>query len=348
MPESTSPPLRLAIAGLTHSHVDWVLERRISDDIELVGIAEPNRDLAERYLAQRGLSLDLVYDSVDDMLDRERPTAVAAFGSIYEHLALVQAAAPRGVHVMVEKPLAVNNEHAREMARLARQHGIHLLTNYQTSWFPSTHRCHELLREGRLGPARKILVNDGHKGPRKSGVKPEFLAWLTDPEQNGGGALIDFGCYGANIASWLLRGQKPLSVTAVTQNFQPEDYPNVEDDATLILNYPSTQVVIQASWNWPIARKDMEICGETGRVIAHDAHNLTVQLSDREEPAQSRLEDPSYPFNDPIGFFKAVIEGKTRMEAYDLSSLENNLLVVEILDAARESARSGSRIFLSS
>jgi len=86
MPESTPPPLRLAIAGLTHSHVDWVFDRPVSDDIELVGIAESNRDLARRYVAQGGLSMDMVYDTVSEMLDRVvlRLPAIHKLGSVID------------------------------------------------------------------------------------------------------------------------------------------------------------------------------------------------------------------------------------------------------------------------
>ena len=88
----------------------------------------------------------------------------------------------------------------------------------------------------------------------------------ADPVLNGGGALMDFGCYGADLITWLMDGQRPTSVTAVTQQLKPEVYPRVDDDATIILSYPHTQGVIQASWNWPIGRKDMDIYGVTGQV----------------------------------------------------------------------------------
>ena len=94
---------------------------------------------------------------------------------------------------------------------------------------------------------------------------PEFLSWLTDPEKNGAGALFDFGCYGANLMTWLMNNQRPTSVTAVTQTIKPNIYKQVDDEATIIMEYPSAQAIIQASWNWPYSRKDMEIYGKTGQ-----------------------------------------------------------------------------------
>ena len=90
-------------------------------------------------------------------------------------------------------------------------------------------------------------------------MNKKFLQWLTDPKFNGGGAITGFGCSGANLVTWLAGGEKPISVTAITQQFKPDIYPLVDDEATILLEYANMQGVIQASWNWPFNRKDMEI-----------------------------------------------------------------------------------------
>ncbi len=219
-------PVRIGVAGLTHSHVHWILGREKRGDIEIVGIAEPNRELAQRFLKQHGLPMSLVYNTLEEMLDKTKPQAVTAFNSIFGHLEVVKACAPRGVHVMVEKPLAVSVDHTREMEALAKKHNIHLLTNYETTWYGSNHRAYAMIhREKAIGEIRKVVVHDGHQGPKEIGVNQEFLDWLTDPVQNGGGALIDFGCYGADLITWLMKGEKPVSVSATTQQIKPDIYP---------------------------------------------------------------------------------------------------------------------------
>lgn len=339
-------PLKIGVIGLVHTHVHWILGRESRGDIQLVGIAEPNRELAERYSRQHGFSMDIVYSSIDEMLEAVRPEAVTAFNTIYGHLEVVEKCAPRGIHVMVEKPLAVSLEHAQKMAALARKYNILLLTNYETSWYGSNHKAKALADGGEIGPLRKIVVHDGHPGPKEIGVNEEFLEWLTDPQLNGGGALTDFGCYGANLSTWLMNGQRPLSVTCITQQIKPDVYPGVEDEATIILEYPKAQAIIQASWNWPYNRKDIEIYGATGYVINRDRENMDILLSEQEKPFDKQATPLEGAYFDPFAFLAAAVRGEVEIPPFDLSSLENNMIVMEILEAAKQSAKKGVTIRL--
>jgi predicted dehydrogenase len=342
---SSAKPLRVAVIGLVHTHVHWILGRENRGDIEIVGIAEPNRDLAAAYAKQHGYSMDLVYSSMEELISKTKPEAVLAFNTIYDHLKVVEYCAPRGIHVMVEKPLAVSLEHATKMLALAKKYNIHLLTNYETTWYGSNEKAYQLIREDKLiGDIRKIVFHTGHPGPVEIGCNPEFLEWLTDPVLNGGGALTDFGCYGANLASWLMKGEKPISVTAITQQIKPQLYPKVDDEATIILKYKKAQVIIQASWNWPYSRKDMEVYGVTGFVFCKDGTNMLVR--ENEKAATQQINAPNLPVgrNDPFAYFTKVIRGELKMATYDLSSPENNEMVMQILEAAKASVKSGKTI----
>ena len=340
---------RIGIAGLTHTHVHWLLGREDRGDIEIVGIAEPNRDLAQRYAKQHGYSMDIVFPALQEMIEATQPAAVFAFNSIFEHLEVVEVCAPRGIHVMVEKPLAVNLEHARTMYELAKEHNIHLLTNYETTWYASHHEAYRMIHEDvALGGLRKLIVYDGHPGPQEIGVNQEFLEWLTDPKWNGGGAITDFGCYGANLLTWLFKGQRPLSVVAVTQTIKPDIYPKVDDEATIILKYPQAQGIIQASWNWPIHRKDMHIYGTKGYIYCDSRQDMRIRLGQGSTEKKKKVADLAYPNNDPFAYFASVVRGEKEPHPYELSSLENNMIVMEILDAAIKSAKQGKAIFLNS
>lgn len=339
-------PLRLAIARLTQDHIHWLFNRPDKPDIDLVGVYEPDTTLRERFIERYDLSPSLFYPDLENMLDEAAPEAVAAFGSIAEHLEVVEVAAPRGVHVMVEKPLAFAFEDAQRMQALARQHAIHLITNYETTWYPSLYAAQEAIADSALGAIRKMVIRDGHQGPAEIGVSDEFLEWLTDPAYNGGGALIDFGCYGANIATWLMDGVAPQTVTAITQQIKPDIYPGVDDEATILLTWPHAQAIIQASWNWPFNRKDMHVYGRTGYLFAPHGTELRIRQADDAEEQVRLFEPRPAPHNDAFSYLAAVVRGDVQVGDTDLSSLENNVTVVRILDAARESARTGRTVAL--
>ena len=341
-PNSKKNPLKVAVIGLVHTHVHWILGREKLGDIEIVGIVEPNLELAQEYSEQHGYSMDIVYETMDALYAAVQPEAVTAFNTIYGHLEVVEFFAPKGVHIMVEKPLAVNWEHAQKMASIAKKHGVQLLTNYETSWYGSNQRAFELINdEGRIGPVQRMVFHHGHPGPIEIGCNPEFLEWLTDPVLNGGGALTDFGCYGANLATWFLNGKTPKRVTCFTNQYKPEKYPKVEDDATIILEYDTTQVIIQASWNWSHNRKDMEVYGTTGYVICKDGERIEFLENEPDGPTTIQAPPLAAGIHDPFAFLAKVIKEGHPVATFGVSSLENNLLVMQILEIARHSAESG-------
>jgi predicted dehydrogenase len=339
-------PVKIAIAGLSHSHVVPLLRNLDRPDIQIVGIAESDTALSNRYGKQFNIRKELIYVSLDEMLDKTMPDGVVTFTSIYDHLKVVEACAPLGIDVMVEKPLAVSTRHATRMKKLAENHGTMVLTNYETTWYPSNHEGFKMISDGEIGQVRKILVYDGHKGPKEINVNPEFLEWLTHPDLNGGGAVTDFGCYGANLVTWILNGQKPESVFASLKQYKPDIYPYVDDDATILLSYPQMEAVINASWNWPFNRKDMHVYGTNGYILIDDAETIRYKLEERSEEKTKKASREILKYNDPFAFFAAVITGDTEVGPYDLSSLENNLIVVEILEAASKSSRTGRKIKL--
>ncbi len=340
-------PLEIGVIGLTHSHVHWIFNSDKYEEFTITGIVEPNQKVAQKYADQYKFSMDMVYPTIEQLIEKKRPQAVTAFGNIYDHLKIVEICAPKGIHVMVEKPMAVNLNHALKMQRLAQKHQIHLLTNYETTWYPSNHRAYELVQADSVGKINKIVVRDGHKGPKKIAVPPEFLEWLTDPVLNGGGAVTDFGCYGANLLTWFTKGKLPLEVVAITQQLQPENNPKVDDEANILVKYDDMAGIIEGSWNWPIGRKDMEIYGKTGAIYADNRNSLRLRISEGYDGFREQamnLAERSAPYNDPFLYFAAVINGKIIPEAYDLSSVENNIITMKILDAAIKSAKSGKAV----
>ena len=339
-------PVRLAVAGLVHGHVDGFFRalKAHGGDVQLVGIFDPNPALHRQYAQKYGFAESIFYTDLGRMLDQVKPEAVASFTSTFDHPMVVEAAAPRHIAVMMEKPLAVNMDHARAIQRAARQGGIPVIVNYETTWYRSHAALWTLLKKEKAGgEIRKMVAMDGHQGPREIGVGPEFFGWLTDPEKNGAGALFDFGCYGANLMTWLMDNQRPSAVTALVARNKPDIYPKVDDEATVLVQYPKAQGIIEGSWNWPYSRKDFEVYGERASAVAIGGNELRVRLPKQKE--ETRTPQALAPDEqDSISYLTAVVRG--RLKPSGLSSLENNMIVTEILSSARESARTGKTIRL--
>lgn len=346
-------PLRIAVVGLVHGHVEGVLwAARDRDDIEIVGVYDPDPALFEKYRQKYGLDASLYFGDLEVLLDATKPEAASVMTSIAGHLEVVAACAPRGVHMLVEKPLAFDDQNAAEMAALARAHDVLLLTNYETSWYASVRTAARFAK--RTGPINRAVFRHGHKGPIEIGCSPEFLEWLTDPDENGGGAIVDFGCYGANIMTWLMQNRLPDTVSATTNTLKPDLYPDVDDDATIVLTYeprnepglpavPGATAVIQASWAWTHDNKDADFHTVGGSYHAQKWDTLYSRGPDAEPLVQAVDERPAHLTNE-WSYLRAVLRGECELDP--LSSLENNLIVVRILDAARESARSGQTVRL--
>ncbi len=342
-------PIRVAVVGLVHGHVQGFLHSLPSHpEIVLVGMAEPNAQLREQYAASTHLPANLFFPTEAAMLQATHPQAILVYTSIAGHRPAIEQAAPLHIAAMVEKPLATTVVDALAIQRLSQKYNVPVLTNYETTWYASNTAANNILASGKIGDIRKIVVHDGHQGPKEIGVGPEFLSWLTDPAQNGAGALFDFGCYGVDLATWIMHGELPLSVTAITLHIKPLIYPHVDDDSTILLTYPHAQAIIQGSWNWPFSRKDLEIYGATGYVdtLYEDkapGAKLRIRLPGESTEHVETAPPLTPPENNSLNYLAAVLTGALHPE-HDLTSLDTNITVVRILDAARRSAQTGRTI----
>src|SRR3954453_11623079 len=283
-------PLRLAIAGLAHGHVSGFLNAAAKrQDARVIAIFDPDAALVASYAKRYNIAAEGQFTDLAKMLDTVKPEAVATFTSTIDPARIVEACASRHVPVMMEKPLAVDMKQARAIQQAAARGGIPVIVNYETTWYRSHGEIWKLMHEQKAGgEIRRMVAMDGHEGPKEIKVQPEFLAWLTDPVKNGAGALFDFGCYGANLMTWLMDNQRPVKVTALAQTEKPQIYAKVDDEATILVEYPKAQGIIQASWNWPFSRKDFEVYTEKSYAIATGGNNLKVRAAGAQAEATRR------------------------------------------------------------
>ena len=344
--QQQTPPVRVAIVGLVHGHVSGLLDQlQKHTEVQLVGVSDPDEALRQKYAAKYHLDAKIFFPTEAAMLDATHPQAVLVYTSVAGHRAAIEEAARHHVASMVEKPLSTTLADALAIRRVSQQQQVPVLVNFETTWYASNRAAYDELQAGHLGELRKLVVHDGHKGPAEIGVQPEFLKWLTDPQQNGAGALFDFGCYGADLATWLMHGASPLTVTAVTQQLKPQTYPHVDDEGTIILTYPHAQAILQGSWNWPFDRKDMEVYGATGSLMTVKKDKV-VERTAGEEAAREREAKPlPSPEDDSLHYLVAVLQGKLKPHG-DLTALDTNVVVMQILDAARTSAQTSRTVKL--
>lgn len=336
--------LRVCVAGLNHDHIYGILNDYKNHKVEIIGIAEPNKELWVKYGKLFNLPDSLFFTDLKKMMTLKKPDAVLGYNAVGNHVDVVEVCAPLGIPVMVEKPLAATLAQAKRIEAMANKYHIKVLTNYETTWYASYRDIYNSVNNDSIGPIKKMVVHDGHQGPKEIGCSKEFLAWLTDPVLNGAGPLNDFGCYGADLMTWLMHGQRPIAITAIARHYKPEVYPNVEDDATILVEYKGATGQIEASWNWPFSIKDLEIFGEHGYL--HGLNGIDIVSRMRENINGSKKAQPlAMPINDPITYLGAALKGEIA-GTDDQSSLKYNMIAMEILDAAKRSINEGKRIVL--
>lgn len=336
--------LKVVIAGLTHDHVNRILEKNKNGDIIIIGIAEPNQQLCQLKKTTYGLADTVFYKSLSAALIKKQPDLVMVFNATAEHLAAIETCMPLHIPAMVEKPLCYSTADAARIKMLSEKYKTKVYTNYPSLWYTSFTAL--LNKRKEAGTITKMEMHGGHRGPAEIGCSKYFLNWLTDPVKNGGGALIDFGCYGASIMTELMDGKAPLSVYATTKRLKPQVYPKVDDDATILLEYAGATGIIEASWNWPYTIMDAEVYGNNAYLHAsqiNGADTVYMQMKNEKENKQEKINDPHY--KDEIEYLTAVIKNGAA-DDNQLMALDRNIIVVQILAAAKRSAAAGRKIVL--
>jgi len=336
---------RLAVVGLDHDHV-WGLLKTIADepDAELVAIADSHPELIEKAKTQAPAGVSFFSDYIR-MLDEAKPQAVIVTTANNRHLEILRACAKRKIHYFTEKPMAASSTEAREMECLAREADIRLMVNYVSSWPAASQEAIRRIEAGEIGKIQKIVVQFGHRGPKEIGTSKYFSDWLYDPVRNGAGALMDFGCYGADWAM-TIKG-RPKRIYATSLKLKTEQHNAVEDDATVILEYPDATAILMPSWDWSYGMGQAEFFGSKGSFLVR-GDGLLFEPADGSTSMQN-------PDGKPIDT-QPVAPEKRNGVAYFLYCIRNNqpiegpvsaainVGVNEIIDAAKESIRTGRSV----
>jgi predicted dehydrogenase len=336
--------IRVGVLGLTHDHIWSNLDKLVAlDSAELVGAAEPDAALREEFRRRFG---DLVIvDDFDALLDGNHDLqAVFVFSDNRASAELGARAADRGLHVMLEKPMASTLELADRLLNAGSRNGVHVMINWPHFWNPNIREAHRLASSGAVGDIFKLKYAGGHAGPREIGCSPIFCDWLYDAERNGVGALVDQGGYSLTVCRWFLG--RPNRVMAMGGRLTKVDDADL-DNIAILLRYDRAIAIAEASWSWvggwPTAGP--LVYGTEGSLAAHglkDPAAVSIVTKDQREPRV--LEVPPLP------------EGQQHAPDYFISSIRNETPIdglvsatvsrdaQEIMDAAIESIRTGHEV----
>jgi predicted dehydrogenase len=347
-----STPVRLAFVGGEHVHFAGVLASALaSPTTEVVGFSISDGELRRQFAHSHP---DIpAFAEAGELYDKTSPQAIVTCADNRRAAQVVADAADRGLHIMKEKPLAADFAEARAMAEITGRRGVRLMVNWKTSWHPAMHTAKRLVEEGEIGRPLGIYHRDGHGGPPASyasdgPVARVGWAWLIDREANGGGAAVDFCCYGAAISRWFM-GQ-PAHVQAYGGNYA-KDFFSVEDNGIMVLGYPRGHSVAEGTWSQPgiPVRLPTMIYGEKGAIAVVSRTEVRLALG---VPGQLAASDAEVVAAGPLPpHFRSGPDYFTYSLLHDepfvgLPSLEVSLDAQEILEAGLRSMSSGQRVDL--
>ncbi len=331
---------KIAVVGLVHSHVWGHLQTMVEGkSAKLVGLAEPNHELTAE-AEKMGVAHSLIYGDYKRMLDETKPDLVWAFVENNRHLEVAEACATRHINIIFEKPLAASLDQAKQIKALAQKYNVLVMTNYQMAWWPANYVAKATVDHGEIGKVWRLHGIVGHSGPGSEGVRNKyFFEWLTDPEKNGGGALMDFGCYNALWSLWYLG--KPKTVFATVNHLRPDRFPKVEDNADLVLQYDHAVGLFEGSWDLPRSYQDLEVFGwgENGQRGSLYMSQKSVELRKGKNAEQVALTPLEPDASEPIAYMVSRMKVKQPVEG--LTAVDINVDVIHIIDLAKKSVKSG-------
>lgn len=330
----------IALIGLRHSHT-WNHLDHIAkgQHAKLVGIAETAPELVAE--AQKRAPGVPIFDDYKKMLDQLKPSIVWAFVENSRHQEMVEACGPRGIHVIFEKPLAATYKQAVAIRKAATKYNIQVMTNFGTAWTPAYYTAKEQVANGTTGDLFRMRAIIGHAGRNMgAGLNKYFFDWLTDPDGNGAGAMMDFGCYGSLLAQYFMG--KPQTVYAYALHLRPDEFPKVEDHAVLVLGYKNAVALLEATWDLPGGTTDTIWYGRKA-ALAFTGGGVEVRRG--KEPPQPIAATPLPPERaETMAYLVNHLRSKQPLDG--MVALDINVGVLEIIEAAKISIRTGQVVKL--
>ena len=285
---------KIAVLGLHHDHVWSNVEELIRQPgVEVVAAADHHPALLEQFSEKFG---GRSYADYDELLETEQDMcAVYIFASNKLSEELAVKALERGLHCLVEKPMAASLAGADAMLAAASERNLRLMVNWPFAWWPQLQHAMHLAASGEIGQLWQVKYRAAHEGPKELGCSEYFCEWLYDETLNGGGgAYMDYCCYGAVLAQSLLG--TPTSVTGVKMRALKQDLES-DDNAMLILSYPHALATTEGSWTQigKMTAYTTVLYGSTGTLLIEPRHGGKLLKATADDPEGSEIPVPELP-----------------------------------------------------
>ncbi len=262
---------KVVIIGFAHMHINDVgAQFAAHPRIDLCALADTVPAVAESKVApytrewnvafaKKNFGIQREYESYIEMLEIEKPDLAIITSENERHAEIVEACAKRGVGACIEKPMASSLAHALRMVRASQRYQTPLIVNWPSVWDPALHQMKKLADAGRIGRLIEFKVRNNHTGPLGPGAahkgvtdKAETLSsadlaatWWHQHEQ-GGGAMLDYCCYGCMLSHWFF-GVQATAAFGIRGNFI-NHWSNAEDNALMIVRFPEAMATVEANW----------------------------------------------------------------------------------------------------
>jgi len=292
-------------------------------------------DYRKLFAAKRALDLHAVSIALPNAL--HAPVAIAGFRA--------------GLHVLCEKPMAMNVRQARAMLDASRKARRRLMINLSYRFMPQTRALKQVVDSGAIGD-----IYFGRTAWHRRRGLPGFGGWFGQKKLSGGGPIIDLGVHRIDLALWLMGNPRPATVSGSTYNHvgrrvakeQGEKF-DVEDLGCALVRFDNgATLIVEASWaGFTEKREDMitQLLGTKGGVVHRnvgEGYDFEARIYSEEHgtlwetrPQQSVAPTPTA-YEE---FVDAVLDNRE-----PLATGQHGLDVQLILDGIYKSAAAGKEI----
>ena len=361
----TQKSYRLGVIGFAHMHVnslvDYFLE--LGDKIEWIACSDTEPltpSLSEKpgtrkFNLRRTLDvtkIKKVYKNYNEMLEKEKFDIVIFCPENSKHAEVAQALAKKRINMITEKPMAASFSEAAQMARAVKIYDVKLVVNWPTTWAASIRKAKELIEDGEIGDIWQIKWRNlpslgplSHDDQEISDLEKGMEWWYQS--QAGGGALLDYCCYGACLSRWFF-GKKAIGAFGMKANFTSH-FGDVEDNAAIVVRFPNGMAILEGSWSTVSnggKEEGLKIFGTKGTITIVSRDTLYVYKEYASEKPTKVFDGLSLPSESNTPAKNLINHLEKGEPLHPTLDLEINLDAMAILEAGIRSSKSGKMEFI--